>query len=151
MPVPPAARLLVLRGASNQAYRFSAGRPACLRAGSGAGASLVLDAPGIAPHQFDAIWDGTHLWLQDALRLGRTLVNGRPLNHWVAILGQAIVSCAQVRIWMAGSGPQPTFSAPDFSALERARITPSYGNRRRARPTERLISPVYPIDQGPGE
>jgi hypothetical protein len=117
------ARVVVVRGDQPRRVQFEQGRPARLVVGSDGGASLCLRHPEVAPRQLDVVWDGSNLWIEDALRLGRTLVNGKRLNEWVAVLGQVIVSFGPVRLWMAAEGAQPRGHAPDYGALDRARLT----------------------------
>ena len=93
------------------------------------------------------MWDGTNLWLEDALRLGRTTVNGKRLNEWVAILGQVVVSFGPVRLWMAAEGPTPSTAVPDYAALDRARLTEALrdpGSRQRN--TGRITLPPELLD-----
>jgi hypothetical protein len=115
--------VVVVRGDTPRRVVFEAGHPARLLIGSDAGASLCLRHPSVAPRQFDVVWDGTNLWLEDALRLGRTTVNGKRLNEWVSILGQAMVSFGPFRLWVAAQGPAPSAAVPDYAALDRARLT----------------------------
>lgn len=137
LPDQPWARLQVVRGAIPDRRLFSAGRPVQLRVGSDPDADLCLPVKGIAPRQLELAWDGAALWLQDPLRLGRTLVNGRPLNEWLLVQGQVLVACGEVRLWLATSALFPVPMAPNFAALELARKAELSGACRRS-PTVRL-------------
>lgn len=141
------ARVVVVRGDTPRRILFEAGRPARLLIGSDAGASLCLRHPSVAPRQFDVVWDGTNLWLEDALRLGRTTVNGKRLNEWMAVLGQVVVSFGPMRLWMAAEGPAPSAAVPDYAALDRARLTDALrdpGSRQRN--TGRITLPPELLD-----
>jgi len=136
------ARLVVVRGDSPRRFLFEAGAPARLVIGSDAGASLCLRHPSVAPRQFDAVWDGANFWLEDALRLGSTTVNGRRLNEWQAVLGQVVVSFGPIRLWIAAAGPTPSAAAPDYAALDRARLTEALRDpEHRQRNTGRITLP----------
>jgi hypothetical protein len=142
------ARVVVVRGDTPRRVVFEAGRPARLLIGSDASASLRLRHPTVAPRQFDAVWDGTNLWLEDAMRLGRTTVNGKRLNEWVAILGQAMVSFGPIRLWVAAEGPAPSTVVPDYTALDRARLTDELRDPdSRKRNTGRITLPPELVEQ----
>src|SRR5688572_26768195 len=98
----PWARIQVVRGERPRVVSFQAQAPARLVVGSEGEAGLCLRGPEVAPRQLDIVWDGANLWLEDALRLGRTFVNGQLLNEWIAIVGQAVVSFGPVRLWVIG-------------------------------------------------
>ena len=116
------ARIRVLSGAQRRDANFEPGRPSRMTIGSDPAAALRIERPDVAPRQLDVIWDGSQLWIQDALRLGRTFVNGVTLNEWVCIAGNAIVCFAGVRLWMTSHAAPTHRVAPDFSALDRARL-----------------------------
>ncbi|MDB4990720.1 MAG: hypothetical protein JWN04_5898 [Myxococcaceae bacterium] len=120
---------------------FHGGRPSRLVVGSDESATWRLGRADVAPRQLDVIWDGAELWLQDALRLGRTFVNGRTLNEWQPIK-QAVVCFGGVQMWMS-SRAQPTGQlAPDFAALDRARLTDAHQSARlRLSDTSRIALP----------
>ncbi|HEY6882293.1 MAG TPA: FHA domain-containing protein [Polyangiales bacterium] len=110
---------------------FHIGRPSRVVVGSDEGATLRIERADVAPRQLDAIWDGGQLWLQDALRLGRTFVNGRTLNEWIPVVRHALVCFGGVRIWMSSRKPSPPLhNAPDFAALERARQIEAHHHAR---------------------
>ena len=109
---------------------FHAGRPSRVVVGSDPSATVRIERADVAPRQFDAIWDGHQLWLQDALRLGRTFVNGRTLNEWMPVVRQAIVCFGTVRLWMTSRAAPTHQSAPDFMALEQARLTEAHNSAR---------------------
>jgi hypothetical protein len=135
----PWARLHVVRGAPPERFLFLAGAPSELSVGSASSASLCLAYPGVAPRQFELAWDGAALWLQDPLRLGRTLVNSRPLNEWLLIEGDVLIAFGGVRLWAAARlGEQSLPSSPNFAALERARREASPIGVCRRSPTVRL-------------
>jgi hypothetical protein len=137
-PDKPWARLHVVRGAPLEHFLFVAGSPVELSIGSAAAAHLYLASPGVAPRQLELAWDGTALWLQDPLRLGRTLVNGRPLNEWLLVEGEVLIAFSSIRLWAAArlvSAPPPS---PDFAALERARLGRSAVGACPRSPTVRL-------------
>jgi hypothetical protein len=142
-------RLVMVRGDRHRDMSFRAGQPAKLVVGSGASASLCCQLPEVAPRQFDVVWDGANLWLEDALRLGRTFVNGKLLNEWVFVLGQALVAFGPVRLWLTAGGASPAGAAPDFAALERARLTDAHhGSDTRQRNTGRITLPPELCDTG---
>lgn len=120
------ARLLVLRGEAPRQVSFEPEHPVRAVVGSDPSASFRFVHDQVAPRQFDLVWDGKNLWLEDALRLGRTFVNGRRLNEWVVILGEALVSFGPVRLWLTTGGPPPSSSVPDYVALERARLNDAH-------------------------
>jgi hypothetical protein len=136
----PWARLQVVRGERPRVVSFQADTPARVVVGSDA-AELCLRAPDVAPRQLDVVWDGQNLWLEDALRLGRTFVNGQLLNEWTCIVGQAVVSFGIVRLWVLAKGEAPRQSSPNFSALETARVFVSQPSEQRRRNTERFTWP----------
>lgn len=117
------ARMRVLHGARAQELTFEDNRPLRVSVGSAQGATLCIERADVAPQQFEVVWDGTQLWLQDALRLGRTFVNGRTLNEWLPVVGQALVCFGGVRLWIRARTAMPRVQAPDFDALDRARLT----------------------------
>ncbi len=127
----PWAELHVLHGGPPRFLAFSGGAPAHLVVGSGARASLRFDVEGVAPHQFDLVWDGDNTWLEDPLRLGRTRVNGRPLNEWTAVCGSALIIFGAVHLALRSEGRPPRRRTPDFDALERARLFQSGTLRKR--------------------
>jgi hypothetical protein len=136
------ARLRVLQGGALEQRAFEEQRPSRLLVGSAVGADLCFDRDDVAPRQFDIIWDGSQLWLQDGLRLGRTFVNGRTLNEWFPIVGQVIVCFGGVRVWMSSRAAPPRDAAPDFEALDRARLTEAHQSRRmRLSETGRITLP----------
>lgn len=124
------ARLRVLQGGAAEQRVFEEHKPSRLRIGSGPDAGLRFELANVAPRQFELVWDGTQLWVQDALRLGRTFVNGRTLNEWLPIVGQAIVCFADVRLWMSSRAAPPRVPSPDFGALDRARLTEAHQSAR---------------------
>jgi hypothetical protein len=128
------ASMRVLHGApasvTAKRVAFHAGKPSRVIVGSDPAAALRIERADVAPRQFDAIWDGSQLWLQDALRLGRTFVNGRTLNEWRPVSRQAIVCFGAVRMWMTSRAAPPVHSAPDFEALERARQVEGHDTAR---------------------
>ena len=145
-PVPPSARLHVIRGDRPRQILFTMGAPARVVVGSEPSADLQLRGPEIAPRQLDVVWDGKNLWLEDALRLGRTFVNGSLLNGWTAIVGQAVVSFGPIRLWLLAKGVVPQSPAPDYYALEHAQVVaPGSGNDRR-RNTARMTLPPELIE-----
>ena len=153
LPVSPSARLYVIRGERPRYFMFSADSPVRMVVGSEACAELCVRGPEIAPRQLDVVWDGSNLWLEDALRLGRTFVNRQLLNGWTAILGQALVSFGPVRLWLAASGSAPKAQSPDFSALEHAKVVAPGSGVDRRRNTARLTLPPELIEawkQGAG-
>lgn len=127
----PWAELRLLRGDGPSQVPFHAYEPICLSVGSDPRAGLVIDARGVAPVHFTLVWDGVHLWLEDALRLGCTRVNGSTLNEWRCVQGQAVATFGAAWIAMRSEGPEPTRSAPDFDALERGCIAENGQIRRR--------------------
>lgn len=134
----PWARLHVVRGAPLEYFLFMAGSPVELTIGSSPLAKLCLSAPGVAPRQLELAWDGSALWLQDPLRLGRTLINGRPLNEWLLIEGEVLIAFGDVRLWAAARVVAPVPSSPNFAALERARLDMTFVGACRRSPTVRL-------------
>jgi hypothetical protein len=120
--IPPAravAHVNVVRGATPQHVPLLAGLPAHLTIGSGPQADLRIEQADVAPRQLDCAWDGHGLWVQDALRLGRTFVNGRTLNEWVPVEHHVIVSFGGVRLWMRGPQLPAGVRSPDLTAIER--------------------------------
>jgi hypothetical protein len=126
----PWARILRLRGEAPPQIIFEPGAPARVVVGSDTSAGYRCPQPQVAPRQLDVVWDGANLWLEDALRLGRTYVNGKRLNEWVPVLGTVLVSFGPVRLWMAARGQPPRGAVPDYAALERARLTEAHLARR---------------------
>lgn len=116
------ARIRVLAGSEPREEIFQRGRPSRLVVGSDPTATLRIERADVAPRQLDVIWDGMQLWLQDGLRLGRTFVNGRTLNEWMPIVGQAMVCFGGVRLWIVSRTAPPRLPSPDFAALDRARL-----------------------------
>jgi hypothetical protein len=145
-PVSPSARLHVIRGERPRQFLFSAEKPMRVVVGSEPGADLCLRGPEVAPRQLHVVWDGRNLWLEDALRLGRTFVNGQLLNEWVAIVGQAVVSFGPVRLWVLAEGVAPEAHVPDFYALEHARVVAPESGVERRRNTARLTLPPELIE-----
>lgn len=138
-PDNPWARLHVVRGAPPERIVFMADSPVELSVGSAPSAGLCLAYPGVAPRQLELAWDGEALWLQDALRLGRTLVNGRPLNEWMLVAGDVLIAFGGVRLWVAARlGRRCAPASPNFAALERARRQASPVGVCRRSPTVRL-------------
>ena len=135
----PWAELRLLRGDGPSHLPFIASEPICLSVGSDPRSGLFIDARGVAPEHFTLVWDGVHLWLEDALRLGCTRVNGSTLNEWRCVYGQAVVTFGSAWVAMRSGGPIPTRTSPDFDALERVR-TAEYGQIRR-RDTMRIRVP----------
>jgi hypothetical protein len=121
--------------------------PRELTLGSAAAAQLALPASCAAPLQLEALWDGAALWLQDRLRLGTTLIGGRPLNEWTLVRGQVLVAIGKVRLWLAAASPHPTPAAPDFARLEHVR---GLIQRARRMPTLRLLSPLDLLNEATG-
>jgi hypothetical protein len=142
-PGDPAAA--VIRVASDRGIEqivFRHDTPRRLRVGSDEAATLRLSRADVAPWQLDVIWDGSQLWLQDALRLGRTFVNGRTLNEWVPVVGHALVCFGGVRMWIISHAAPPNKLVPDFAALDRARLTePPHTARMRLSETGRFTIP----------
>jgi hypothetical protein len=134
----PWARLHVVRGAPLEYFLFVSGSPVELSIGSSPSAQVYLSVPGVAPRQLELAWDGAALWLQDPLRLGRTLVNGRPLNEWLLVEGEVLIAFGDVRLWAAARLVAPVPASPDFAALERARLDASFIGACRRSPTVRL-------------
>lgn len=124
------ARIHVIHGGTSRQLEFHQGKPSRLVVGSDVGATLRLEQPDVAPRQFDIVWDGAQLWLQDSLRLGRTFVNGRTLNEWMPVVRQAMVCFGTMRLWMTSRCEPPREQAPDFAALDRARLTETHQNAR---------------------
>jgi hypothetical protein len=133
----PWARLAVLRGPAPHCTTFHAGQPREPRIGSAPGAHLQLPATCAAPQQLEVFWDGAALWLQDCLRLGTTLVQGRPLAEWSLVRGHVIVAFGAVRLWVAAASPHPIPDAPDLSFLDQTRGN-HLARRNRRMPTLRL-------------
>lgn len=134
----PWAELCVLRGAPAQRLMFCANAPAHHRIGSGERASLRLLAADVAPHHLELLWDGEDAWLEDPLRLGRTLVNGRPLNEWLRVPHVAMIVLGSVRLGMRAEpahdvavSKQSERRVPNFEALERAHLLQTGTIRRR--------------------
>lgn len=128
-----AAGLRVLQGARGGAVDrigFRAGQPCRVVVGSDEFATLRIEHAEVAPRQFDVIWDGSQLWLQDALRLGRTFVNGRTLNEWMPVVRQAMVCIGGVRVWLTSRSSPTVDKTPDFAALERARQNEAHSSAR---------------------
>ncbi len=128
-----AAGIRVLQGgaaASVDRIWFFVGQPSRVVVGSDASATLRIELAEVAPRQIDVIWDGSQLWLQDALRLGRTFVNGRTLNEWIPVVRQAMVCIGSVRIWVTSRSTPTVSKAPDFAALERARQNEAHSTAR---------------------
>ncbi len=117
------ARIVVLRGDAARRVIFEAEYPARLCVGSDPGADLLFSHESVAPRHFDVVWDGSNLWLEDGLRLGRTFVNGKRLNEWQPVLGQVLVAFGPVRLWMKAAGAAPRTSGPNYAALDRASLT----------------------------
>lgn len=136
----PWAELRLLRGDGPSQVGFQAQEPICLSVGSDPRAGLFIDARGVAPIQFTMIWDGVHLWLEDALRLGCTRVNGSTLNEWRCVQGHAVVTFGSAWVALRSEGPEPTRNSPNFDALERGRSA-EYGQIRR-RDTMRILVPI---------
>ncbi len=124
------ARIRVIHGGSPDEVVFERGRPSRITVGSDAAAALRLERADVAPRQFDVVWDGEQLWVQDALRLGRTFIDGHPLNEWRPIVGHAVVRFGGVGLWMMARTSPPRDSAPDFNALDRARLTEAHHSAR---------------------
>ncbi len=135
----PWADMRLLRGDGPSQVPFVAFEPIALSVGSDPRAGLVIDARGVAPVHFALVWDGVHLWLEDALRLGCTRINGSTLNEWRCVQGQAVVTFGSAWLALRSEGPEPTRNAPDFDALERGRGA-EYGLLRR-RDTVRIRIP----------
>jgi len=137
------ARIHVIQAGATRQVAFHCGKPSRLVVGSDASATLRLEQPEVAPRQFDVVWDGSQLWLQDSLRLGRTFVNGRTLNEWTPVVRQAMVCFGSMRLWMTSRSEPPRVPAPDFAALDRAALTDAHQNARlRLSDTSRIeLSP----------
>lgn len=123
-PPVPWARVHLVRGAAPQQLSFRAGEPRRVRVGSAPDSDFRVPLTSVAPSQLELAWDGEQLWLADPLRLGVTFVNGRPLNEWVNVQGEAIVSFGPVRLWLATARLGVRRATPDFSAIERAHGAP---------------------------
>lgn len=140
-----AAGIRVLQGGRTgtvDRLAFHAGQPCRVVVGSDESATLRIEQAEVAPRQFDVIWDGSQLWLQDALRLGRTFVNGRTLNEWIPVVRQAMVCIGSVRVWLTSRSGPTADKAPDFAALERARQAEAHSTARvRLSDTCRIIIP----------
>lgn len=117
------ARIHVIHGRTTRQIAFQSGRPEKVVVGSDASATIRLERADVAPRQFDVVWDGAQLWLQDSLRLGRTFVNGRTLNEWMPVVRQAMVCFGSMRLWMTSRSEPTRTQGPDFAALDRARLT----------------------------
>jgi hypothetical protein len=112
-----------------------------LRVGSAPHAEVLVPESCAAPEQLEVLWDGAALWLQDRLRLGSSLVNGRPLGEWTLVRGQVLLGFGNVRMWLAAASPHPVPEAPDFDALYPLRGGAlSRGVRRM--PTLRLLRAI---------
>jgi hypothetical protein len=125
------ARIRLVRGGESAAHdqvAFHGGRPSRLVVGSDDSAGWQLPRTDVAPRQLDVVWDGSELWLQDALRLGRTFVNGRTLNEWMPVVRQAIVCFGGVQLFMESRAKPSGQQSPDFAALDRARLTDAHQN-----------------------
>jgi len=126
----PWAELRLVRGGGPKRVLFRAHEPVCFTVGSDPDNGLTIEGRGVSPAQFALAWDGTHLWLEDVLRLGRTRVNGRTLNEWYCVQGQAMVTFGSAWLVVRSAGPAPSRSAPDFDAVDRARPEPVRRLRR---------------------
>jgi hypothetical protein len=124
------ARVHVIDDGTTHQIAFLSGQPSKLVVGSDASATLRLERPDVAPRQFDVVWDGAQLWLQDSLRLGRTFVNGRTLNEWMPVVRQAMVCFGSMRLWMTSRSEPTREQAPNFEALDRARLTDKHQSAR---------------------
>lgn len=127
------ARIRVVHGgdsATRSHMAFHGGHPSRLVVGSDPNATWQLSRSDVAPRQLDVIWDGSELWLQDALRLGRTFVNGRTLNEWIPVIRQAIVCFGGVQLFMESRSKPSGQQTPDFAALDRARLTEAHDHAR---------------------
>lgn len=120
------ARIRVISGARPQELIFERGRPLRATIGSDPSASLCIERRDVAPRQLDVIWDGSQLWLQDGLRLGRTFLNGRTLNEWTPVVGQATACFGGVHLWVVAHTAAPRSPVPDFAALDRARLNDAH-------------------------
>lgn len=137
------ARIVVMRGAeAAQHFLFEENVPARLSVGSDPAADLVFPHADVAPRHLDVVWDGENLWLEDGLRLGRTLVNGKRLNEWEPVLGQAVVTLGQARLLIQAIGPRPRSSSPNYEALEAASLAdPPWDPENRRSNTGRITLP----------
>jgi hypothetical protein len=117
----PWARLSVVRGSTPESRFFHAGRPHQLHIGSAPDGDLVLPASCAAPVQLEVFWDGESVWLQDRLRLGSTLVQGRPLSEWTLVRGEVLVAFNRVRLWVAAASPHPAPNGPNLTWLDQVR------------------------------
>jgi hypothetical protein len=139
------AKIRVMHGreaASATEVIFHGGKPSRWVVGSDESATWRLLRADVAPRQLDVVWDGSQLWLQDALRLGRTFVNGRTLNEWMPIVRQAVVCFGGVQLWMVSRAKPPEHRSPDFHALDRARLTDAHQSARlRLSDTSRITLP----------
>ena len=133
----------VLRGGEARSWTFLRGVASQLMAGSSPAATMVLSGWDIAPLQFDVVWDGEHLWLQDPLRLARTFVNGHLLNEWLPVVGHAVVACGQARVLALAVGPPPERRAPASAVLETLRDMECGDDPWQARDcqTVRIVAP----------
>lgn len=120
------ARIRLIAGGRPYEASFQRGSPSRLMIGSDPDASLRIERTDVAPRQLDLVWDGEQLWVQDGLRLGRTFVNGRTLNEWIPIVGQALVCFGGVRLWAIAHTAPPRSLTPDFAALDRARLNDAH-------------------------
>lgn len=140
--VAAVARVRVMAGAAPHETKFRLGRPSRLVIGSDPAATLCIERADVAPRQLDVIWDGAQLWVQDALRLGRTFVNGQTLNEWRVVVGHAMVVFGGVRLWLSAETAEPRLPSPDFAALDRARLMDLHHSARlRLKDTGRFTLP----------
>lgn len=139
------AQIRVMQGkeaASTELVVFHEGKPSRWVVGSDDSATWKLSRADVAPRQLDVVWDGRQLWLQDALRLGRTFVNGRTLNEWMPVVRQAVVCFGGVQLWMVSRAAPTEQLSPDFAALDRARLTDAHQSARlRLSETSRITLP----------
>jgi hypothetical protein len=117
-----AAHVNVVQGDAPRRVTFATGIPARVLVGSAPDADLRIARSDVAPRQLECVWDGRGLWVQDALRLGRTFVNGRPLNEWAPVSHHAWISFGGVRLWLRGPDLPADQRTPDFAALEQASV-----------------------------
>jgi len=132
------ATIRLIHGAAPHWICFHRDQPSRFTVGSDARATLRVERSDVAPHQFEVVWDGRQLWLQDGLRLGRTFVNGRTLNEWLPIVGQALVCFGGVRLYVSTRTAPPDLQAPDFDALDREGLTDDHPRDVRLSETSRI-------------
>ena len=134
----PWAELRIIRGEGPSRVLFHAHRAVCISVGSDPAAGLTIAARNVAPAQFSLVWDGTHLWLEDVLRLGRTRINGRTLNEWRCVQGHAVVTFGSAWLALRSTGPLCTRKRPDLDLLDHTR-SEAHGRLRRCETIRNII------------